>query len=131
MELINPGTRVGFLMKTFKQTDYGKLSEDGNLNQAIVVWVKDDPPQNKSRLLRAGLGKENTLKLENDRKTFMIHDQLQQFMVCSLVRVQGRVAGYITDTLGVINIGDKRDKSLSGKVFFHADDVLINKKSIR
>ena len=118
-------------MKTFRQSDYGRFSEDEILHQALAVWEEEDLPGNKSRLLKAGLGEENTRRLEDDRKTFLLYVKNERFMVCALVRVQGKVAGYITDTLGIIHIDDRRDGSEDGKVFFHADDVLIYKKSVR
>ena len=130
-ERLMPGTRVGFLMKTFRQSDYGRFSEDEILHQAVAVWEAHDLPGNKTRLLRAALGEENTRRLEDDRKTFMLNIKNERFLVCSLVRVQGKVAGYITDTLGIIDIDDRRDGSEEGKVFFHSDDVLIYKKSVR
>ena len=126
-----PGTRMGFLMKTFRQSEYGKFSEDEILHQALAVWEVNDPPGNNSRLLKAALGEENTRRLEDDRKTFMLNVKNERFLVSSLVRVQGKVAGYITDTLGIIDIDDRRDGSEEGKVFFHSDDVIIYKKSVR
>ena len=48
------------LLQVGSDTDYGRLSEDGILNQAVVVWVKEELPCNKSWLLKAGLGEENT-----------------------------------------------------------------------
>ena len=97
----------------------------------MAIWDENDPPENNSRLLKAALGEENTLRMENDRKTFMLNIQDERFLRCSLVRVQGKVAGYITDTLGIIDIDDRRVGSEEGKVFFHSDDVLIYKKSVR
>ena len=125
-----PGTRVGFLMKTFRQSDYGRFSEDEILHQALAVWDEDDLPHNRSRLLKAVLGEENTRRLEDDRKTFLLNVKNERFMVTALVRVRGKVSGYITDTLGIIDIDDLRDGS-EGKVFFHSDDVLIYKKTVR
>ena len=130
-EKLMPGTRVRFLMKTFRQSEYGKFSEEEIIHQAVAIWDENDPPENNSRLLKAALGEENTRRMENDRKTFMLNVQDERFLRCSLVRVQGKVAGYITDTLGIIDIDDRRVGSVEGKVFFHSDDVLIYKKSVR
>ena len=118
-------------MKSFRQSDYRRFSEEEIIHQALAVWEEEDPPRNKSRLLKAGLGEENTRRLEDDRKTFVLNVKNERFMVCSLVRVQGKVAGYITDTLGIIDIDDRRDGIEEGKVFFHSDDVIIYKKSVR
>ena len=130
-EKLIPGSRVGFIMKSFRQSDYRRFSEEEIIHQALAVWEEEDPPRNKSRLLKAGLGEENTRRLEDDRKTFVLNVKNERFMVCSLVRVQGKVAGYITDTLGIIDIDDRRDGIEEGKVFFHSDDVIIYKKSVR
>ena len=118
-------------MKSFRQSDYRRFSEEEIIHQALAVWEEEDPPRNNSRLLKAGLGEENTRRLEDDRKTFVLNVKNERFMVCSLVRVQGKVAGYITDTLGIIDIDDRRDGVEEGKVFFHSDDVIIYKKSVR
>ena len=130
-ERLRPGTRIGFLMKTFRQSEYGNFSEEEIIHQALALWEEEDQPGNKSRLLKAALGEENTRRLEDDRKTFMLNVKNERFLVSSLVRVQGKVAGYLTDTLGIIDIDDRRDGEQEGKVFFHADDVLIYKKSVR
>ena len=132
-ERLMPGTRVGFLMKTFRQLEYGRFSEEEIIHQAVAVWEEADLPSNNSRLLRAALGEENTRRLEDDRKTFLLNVQNERFLVSSLVRVRGKVAGYITDTLGIIDIEDRRDarENQEGKVFFHSEDVIIYKKSVR
>ena len=39
-----PGDRVGFLMKTFRQSEYGKFSEEQIINQAVAVWYEDEHP---------------------------------------------------------------------------------------
>ena len=55
-ERLRPGTRIGFLMKTFRQSEYGNFSEEEIIHQALALWEEDDQPGNKSRLLKAALG---------------------------------------------------------------------------
>jgi len=126
-----PGTKVEFLMRSFHGELYGMFSEEKILHQAVAVWNENEQPRNMSLLLKASLGEENSSRLEGDRKSLMINVKHERFLVCSMVRVQGEVAGYLTDTLGIIEMKNWGEDRETMKVFFHSDDVRIYRKDIR
>lgn len=119
-----PGTRVEFLMRSFRGETYTMFSEEKTIHQVVALWAEDDQPQNMGKLLRISLGEENSTRLERDRMTFMLNVKAERFLACTLVRVRGKVSGYLTDDLGIIKTKEGE------KVFFHSSDVLIYKRSV-
>ena len=124
-ERLTPGTKVEFLMRSFRGETYTMFSEEKIIHQAVALWEEHEQPNNMSHLLKVSLGEENTSKLEQHRKRFMLLVRDERFLACALVRVRGEVKGYLTDHIGVIETSDGE------KVLFHSDDVKIYKKDVR
>jgi len=119
-----PGSEVTFVVRSFKGDEYAKVSEEKVLHQAVAVWYGSKP----KNLMRSALGEENTRKLEDNRKTFMLYVQGEVFIRLSLMRVKAEVAGYLSDNLGIIEYTDEnKDKH---NILFHADNVKIFKKDM-
>ena len=119
------GTEVTFLVRSFHGEEYKDISEDRVVHQAVAVWLGVRP----DNVLKVAMGEENTRKLEEHRKTFMLYIRGDVFMRVSMVRVLAEVAGYLTDNLGILEYKD--DNKGKVNILFHTDDVKIFKKDIR
>ena len=97
-EKLYPGSEVSFLMRSFHGEEYSRISEDSVVHQAVAVWYGSKP----DGLMKTALGEENTRKLEDNRKTFMLYVKGEVFIRVSLVRVRAEVAGYLTDNIGIL-----------------------------
>jgi len=125
-EQLKIGTMLTFYDQSFSGEEFGAVSRDGVLHQAVVAWTGERPKHLIKKI--DTMGEEIMVSLENSRKTFMLYLRGEVFLRCALVRVKGTVVGYITDQIGVVECIDKnRDKV---NVFFHTDDVKIYKKPI-
>jgi len=126
-----PGTEVNFYDRTFKGEEYADLSEDKVIHQAVAVWTGEKRPDS----ILKKMGDDSYKKdLEDHRSTFMLYLRGQVFLRAALVRVKGEVAGYINDHIGIIEYkDDSKEKAQDKKanIFFHADDVLLFRKSVR
>ena len=122
-EKLYVGTDVEFIMRSFHGEEYFKVSEDSVVHQAVAVWTGDRPES----VLKVALGEENTKKLEDNRRDFMLLAKGDNFMRVSLVRVRAEVAGYLSDSVGILEYeeGDKKHK-----ILFHANDVKIFTKNV-
>ena len=93
--------------------------------QAVAVWSGDRP----KHLLKE-VGKEEYRKyLEEQRKGFMLYIRGEVFLRAALVRVKCEVAGYLSDSLGVME--HKTEEGTKVNIFFHVEDVKIFKKDLR
>ena len=97
-EKLYPGSKVSFLMRSFHGEEYSRISEDSVIHQAVAVWYGNKP----DGLMKTALGEENTRKLEENRKSFMLYVKGEVFIRVSLVRVRAEVAGYLTDNVGIL-----------------------------
>jgi len=123
-EKLYPGSEVTFLVRSFQGDEYSRLSEDKVIHQAVAVWYGLKP----ENVLKIALGDEHTRNLEEHRKTFMLYVKGEVFIRVSLMRVQAEVAGYLTDSIGILEyVDDHKDKH---NILFHADDVRIYKKDV-
>jgi len=124
-ERFAPGTEVTFLVRSFHGEEYKSISDDKVLHQAVAIWLGVRPVH----VLKVSMGEENTRKLEEHRKTFMLYIRGDVFMRVSMVRVLAEVAGYLTDNLGILECKDEDKGKLN--ILFHTDDVRIFKKDVR
>lgn len=122
-EKLYPGSDVSFLMRSFHGEEYSRISEDSVVHQAVAVWYGNKP----EGLIKTALGEENTRKLEENRKSFMLYVKGEVFIRVSLVRVRAEVAGYLTDNIGILEYEEDNSKH---NILFHADDVMIFKKEV-
>ena len=91
----------------------------------MAVWSGQKP----SHLLKE-IGKEEYRKeLEEQRKGFMLYVRGEVFLRAALVRVKCEVAGYLSDTLGVMEHKMEDDHKVN--IFFHVEDVKVFKKDLR
>merc|ERR1712112_494304 len=120
-----PGTEVKFFDKTYQGAEYKELSEDSVIHQAVAVWTGDRP----EHLLKKVQEEEYKKKLEEQRKGFMLYIRGEVFLRAALVRVKCEVAGYLSDTLGVME--HKTAEGDKVNIFFHVDEVKIFKKDLR
>lgn len=105
-EKLYPGSEVSFLMRSFHGEEYSRISEDSVVHQAVAVWYGSKP----DGLMKTALGKENTRKLEDNRKSFMLYVKGEVFIRVSLVRVRAEVAGYLTNKIGILEYEVKHRK---------------------
>ena len=75
-EKLYVGTDVEFIMRSFHGEEYFKVSEDSVVHQAVAVWTGDKPES----VLKVALGEENTKKLEDNRRDFMLLAKGDNFM---------------------------------------------------
>ena len=106
--------------------DYKAVSEDGVLHQAVAVWEDRKPLE----LLRQALDEENTRQLEVNRVSFMRYVKGEDFLRVALMRVQGEVAGYVSDDIGIIKYNNNNNEEKEISILFHSSDVRIFKKSL-
>ena len=120
-ERLEVGAEVTFYDQTLTGPQYGGLSRENILHQALVVWSGQRP----SHLMRTmdQLGPEYMEELAEHREMFMVYVNGGVFIPCELVRVKGVVVGYITDRMGVIECQNQDRNRVN--VCFHVDDVLI------
>ena len=120
------GAEVTFYDQTLTGPQYGGLSRENILHQALVVWSGQRP----AHLMRTmdQLGPEYMEELAEHREMFMVYVNGQVFIPCELAKVKGKVVGYITDTMGVIQCQDEDRNQVY--VFFHVDDVLVFKEPL-
>ena len=85
-------------MRSFHGEEYSRISEDSVVHQAVAVWYGSKP----DGLMKTALGEENTRRLEENRKSFMLYVKGEVFIRVSLVRVRAEVAGYLTDNIGIL-----------------------------
>ena len=91
----------------------------------MAVWSGDRP----SHLLKE-VGKEEYRRdLEEQRKGFMLYIRGDVFLRAALVRVKCEVAGYLSDSLGVME--HKTEEGNKVNIFFHVEDAKIFKKDLR
>ena len=121
---LSPGTEVLFWDRTYGGEDYAKFSEDKVLRQALAVWTGARP----ERLVKKVEGEEHRTNLQAHRKSFLLYVKGDVFLRAALVRVKGEVAGYLTETTGIIEYTDEEDKKIN--IVFHSDDVKIFKKDV-
>ena len=119
-----PGTEVLFWDRTFGGEEYSKFSEDKVLRQALAVWTGARP----ERLVKKVEGEEHRASLQAHRKSFLLYVKGEVFLRAALVRVKGEVAGYLTETTGIIEHTDEGGKKIN--IVFHSDDVRIFKKEV-
>lgn len=119
------GSEVSYVVRSFQGEDYGCISADRVLHQAVSLWTGLKPES----VLRVSLGEEVTRKLEDHRKTFMLYVRGEVFMRASLVRVPAEVAGYISSKIGILEYTDEERRKKN--IVFHEDSVLIYGKKIR
>ena len=122
-EKLYPGSEVNFLVRSFRGDEYNKVSEDKVIHQAVAVWFGDKP----ENVMKTALNEENSRRLEEDRKTFMLYVKGEVFIRVSLMRVRAEVAGYLTDNIGILEYVEESDKS-KHNILFHAENVKIFKK---
>ena len=60
------------------------------------------------RLLKKVEGEEYRARLQEDRKSFLLYVKGEVFLRAALVRVKGEVAGYLTESTGIIEHTDER-----------------------
>jgi len=123
-ELLEPGAEVKFMHQTFEDDEYKELSHDGVIHQAVAVWTEDRPDHLLKKVSEASY-KE---KLEEHRKAFMLYLRGEVFLRAALVRVKGELAGYLNDTIGIVDYKDGEDTK---HIFFHVDDVILFKKPVK
>ena len=121
---LQPGTEVLFWDRTYGGDEYSKLSEEKVLRQALAVWMGLRP----DRLLKKVEGEEYRARLQEDRKSFLLYVKGEVFLRAALVRVKGEVAGYLTESTGIIEHTDERGSKIN--IVFHSDDVKIFKKDV-
>ena len=93
--------------------------------QAVAVWSGARP----KHLLKE-VGKEEYRRdLEEQRKGFMLYIRGEVFLSAALVRAKCEVAGYLSDSLGVME--HKTFEGTKVNIFFHVEDVKIFKKDLR
>ena len=102
------------------------MSEEGVLHQAVAVWEDRKPLE----LLRQALDEENTRQLEVNRVSFMRYVKGEDFLRVALMRVQGEVAGYVSDDIGIIKYNNNNNEEKEISILFHSSDVRIFKKSL-
>jgi len=119
------GTEVRFVDRTYRGEEYRQLSEDGVIHQAVAVWRGARP----DHLLRKAGEEEHRRRLDEQRKSFMLYVKGDVFLRAALVRVKGEVAGYLTDSLGIVEHKDEDGKKVN--ILFHTDDVKIFRKELR
>ena len=123
---VETGAEVTFYDQTLSGPQYGGLSREKILHQALVVW-RGVRPRHLMRNMDQ-LGEEYMQELAKHREMFMVYVNGGVFIPCELVRVKGVVVGYITERIGIIECQDK-DKTRVN-VFFQVDDVLIFKEPL-
>ena len=106
--------------------EYKAVSEEGVLHQAVAVWEDRKPLE----LLRQALDEENTRQLEVNRVSFMRYVKGEDFLRVALMRVQGEVAGYVSDDIGIIKYNNNNNEEKEISILFHSSDVRIFKKSL-
>ena len=121
---LTTGTEVLFWDRTYGGEDYAKFSEDKVLRQALAVWTGARP----ERLVKKVEGEEHRARLQAHRKSFLLYVQGEVFLRAALVRVKGEVAGYLTETTGIIEHTDEEGRKIN--IVFHSDDVKIFKKDV-
>ena len=93
--------------------------------QAVAVWSGERP----QHLLKE-VGKEEYRRdLEEQRKGFMLYIRGEVFLRAALVRVKCEVAGYLSDSLGVME--HRTVEGIKVNIFFHVEDVKIFKRDLR
>ena len=75
-EKLYVGSEIEFIMRSFHGEEYFKVSEDSVVHQAVAVWTGDRPES----VLKVALGEENTKKLEDNRRDFMLLAKGDNFM---------------------------------------------------
>ena len=123
---LDAGAEVTFYDQTLTGPEYGGLSRENILHQALVVWTGKRPRHLMRNMDQ--LGMEYMEELTRHRSMFMVYVNGGVFIPCELVRVKGVVVGYITDRIGVIESQDQDRNRVN--VFFHVDDVLIFKEPL-
>jgi len=126
-ELLKIGSQVSFYDQSFRGEEFSILSSEGIFHQAVVVWTGDRPAHLMKKV--DNLGEDYIEALENSRKTFMLYLKGEVFLRCALVRVKGKVVGYLNNQLGILECMDQSQEKF--QVFFSTDDVLIFKKPLR
>jgi len=123
-EMLEAGDEVKFLDQCFEDEEYKELSHDGVIHQAVAVWTGDRPEHLLKKVTEDGY----KAKLEEHRKAFMLYLRGEVFLRAALVRVKGEMAGYLSDTIGIVDYKDGEDTK---HIFFHVDDVVLFKKPIK
>ena len=91
----------------------------------MALWRGDRP----KHLLKE-VGKEEYRRdLEEQRKGFMLYIRGEVLLHAALVRVKCEVAGYLSDSLGVME--HKNAEGNKVNIFFHVEDVKVFKKDLK
>jgi len=125
-DLLPPGTDVSYYDQSFTGVEAAGAGTDGVLHQALVVWTGVRPRHLLKRLDCQGM--EDLAKLQEYRKNFLLYLRGEVFLPLALVRVKGYVAGWISQTMGVIE--SKNAEGRRVQVLFHIDDVIIFKRRL-
>jgi len=123
---LEAGAEVTFYDQTLTGPEYGSLSKENILHQALVVWSGQRPRHLMRNMDQ--LGVVYMEELAGHREMFMVYVNGGVFIPCELAKVKGKVVGYITDRMGVIECQDEDRNRVN--VFFHVDDVLVFKEPV-
>ena len=90
----------------------------------MAVWSGDRP----KRLLKEVGKDEYKRDLEEQGKGFMLYIRGEVYLRAALVWVKCEVAGYLSDSLGVMEHRTEEGNKVT--IFFHVEDVKIFKKDL-
>lgn len=120
---MQPGTNVTFLDCVHEGPEYKVVSEERFLRQAAALWTGPRPQM----LLRAVNKEEHLAAMERHRKDFLVHVRGESFLHANLVRQKGRITGYLTEDVGLVEFRftPKGDLHLA---FFCPKDAYVYRK---
>lgn len=125
-DLLMVGTEVSFYDRSFEGPEYRFLCPEQILQQAVIVWT-DKRPSHLLKTLEA-FDDKFWKRLKEHRDTFLLYLRGEVFLHMSLVRVKGKIMGYLSPRIGIVEVIDQDNTKQN--VVFHEDDVRIFKKNI-
>jgi len=110
----------GFVEVRFEGMEYQAISSDCILRQAGLLWI-GCPPDHLQRYLRSD---EHRAALQRDRQILLEKIQNREIMNVDLVRTRGKIVGYLTNDLGIIECCDNPQNRRTF-VLFHVTDIFF------
>ena len=114
-----PGSLVQYSELTAKNPDYAMLNDNRIISQALTLWTLSSP--NRPDLSKMADDDNLMGELKEHRQDLINLVSGNSFTYLSLVRVFGRVEGYVTEKIGVLQIMDRNFDELHKRVLFHED----------
>jgi hypothetical protein len=124
---LQPGTNVSFYECYVEGSEFEVVSKEGFFRQAAAVWSGARP----DKVLRVVKTAQHTWEMENHRRDFLAHVTAERFLHVPLTRARGKITGYLSEEIGLIEFRLHPNADMQMAVFRTRDAHVYGKKAYK